>query len=230
MNKTIYWKNDLLGNEKLKLCKGWLHPEGVSLPISDFGIDNKAKDGKRTHCKMCQKHYDDCEKNPFIKWYNTKKSTKTKAYARGDSKWEFNILPTDIKGVEGYFDPKGGTRGKWIITKYPLYCDAKGTPLDWSTDGSAEKFRHNRPSLDRYDPRIGYIPGNVRITTWKYNTVKNDVVPEELIEYGIAMINDSNIHVSEAKLILDELINTPEHNVNQLNLFENKKDIRNFCE
>jgi len=215
---------------KLKLCKGWLHPAGVSLPFSDFGIDNGTYDGKRSHCKACQKHYDDCEKNPFIKWYNTKKSTKTKAYARGDSKWEFNILPTDIKGVEGYFDPKGGTRGKWIITKYPLYCDAKGTPLDWSTDGSAEKFRHNRPSLDRYDPRIGYIPGNVRITTWKYNTVKNDVVPEELIEYGIAMINDSNIHVSEAKLILDELINTPEHNVNQLNLFENKKDIRNFCE
>ena len=230
MNKTIYWKNDLLGNEKLKLCKGWLHPEGVSLPISDFGIDNKAKDGKRTHCKMCQKHYDDCEKNPFIKWYNTKKSTKTKAYARGDSKWEFNILPTDIKGVEGYFDPEGGTRGKWIITKYPLYCDAKGTPLDWSTDGSAEKFRHNRPSLDRYDPRIGYIPGNVRITTWKYNTVKNDVVPEELIEYGTFMINDSNIDISETKDILDTLIDIPNQNVNQLDLFENKKDIRNFYE
>jgi len=36
------------------------------------------------------------------------------------------------------------------------------------------------PSLDRLDNSLGYIPGNVKIISWKVNKLKNDLSLEQL--------------------------------------------------
>lgn len=36
------------------------------------------------------------------------------------------------------------------------------------------------PSLDRIDPRRGYVPGNVVVVSWRANEIKKDATVQEL--------------------------------------------------
>jgi len=74
---------------------------------------------------------------------------------------EFAIAPTDI-----------------VI---PDYCPVFGTKLDktWGNRAMNNKSRENAPSLDRIDPRKGYVPGNVAVMSFRANSVKGDGLPQE---------------------------------------------------
>lgn len=41
-----------------------------------------------------------------------------------------------------------------------------------------------RPSLDRWDNSLGYVPGNVRVISYRANRIKNDATAAEL--YAVA--------------------------------------------
>lgn len=43
-------------------------------------------------------------------------------------------------------------------------------------------------SLDRIDPRLGYIKGNVEVISRKANTMKNDATTEELLEFAYTIL------------------------------------------
>jgi hypothetical protein len=61
----------------------------------------------------------------------------------------------------------------------PEVCPVLGIPL---RPGVAEGFaaRAAAPSLDRIDPRRGYVPGNVQVISWRANRIKCDATLEEL--------------------------------------------------
>jgi hypothetical protein len=40
-------------------------------------------------------------------------------------------------------------------------------------------YHQNAPSLDRISPAEGYVPGNVRIISWRANAIKNDATTRE---------------------------------------------------
>jgi hypothetical protein len=42
------------------------------------------------------------------------------------------------------------------------------------------KQSHASPSLDRLIPELGYVPGNVRVISWRANDLKRDATLEEL--------------------------------------------------
>lgn len=58
----------------------------------------------------------------------------------------------------------------------PDVCPVFGLPLTWS---GAERT-WSSPSLDRIDSRIGYVPGNVWVISWRANAIKSDATPREL--------------------------------------------------
>jgi len=39
--------------------------------------------------------------------------------------------------------------------------------------------RSTKPSLDRIDPRKGYVPGNVIVMSYRANVIKGDGLPSE---------------------------------------------------
>ena len=226
MNKTNFWEGDVLNTKYHKICNGLLHDKEI-IHMDKFGKDKYTKDGKRTICIACEDEYDQTGRNEFMKWFNRQRQKEKK------SKWEFEIEPTDIPGVEGYFDRNIG-RGQWIITKWPKYCHATGKKLNWSMERNDEtRNRDNIPSLDRYDPKIHYRKGNVRITTWRYNTIKNDLTKKEMAENALYFLKDSGMFWDEIIPLIGYIKSKEFYisNVNQLNLFDSQfKNIESFCE
>lgn len=59
----------------------------------------------------------------------------------------------------------------------PTYCPVLHIPLR----AGKGKLCHNSPSLDRIDNNLGYIPGNVRIISWRANSLKSNGTLEEFL-------------------------------------------------
>ena len=62
----------------------------------------------------------------------------------------------------------------------PYVCPVLGIKLDYAIKGGPGCRRPNSPSIDRINPRRGYVPGNVRVISWRANSLKNNATPREL--------------------------------------------------
>ena len=61
----------------------------------------------------------------------------------------------------------------------PLHCPVLGLPLYRNSGGAAQG--PNSPSLDRIDPDLGYVRGNVKVISARANSIKSNATPEELL-------------------------------------------------
>lgn len=61
----------------------------------------------------------------------------------------------------------------------PAACPVLGIPIDC---GPKERRwgSPNSPSLDRRDPALGYVKGNVTVMSWRANSLKKDATAVEL--------------------------------------------------
>jgi anion-transporting ArsA/GET3 family ATPase len=60
----------------------------------------------------------------------------------------------------------------------PTHCPVFGVELVYQAVG---KRTHDSASLDRIDNKLGYIPENVWIISWRANHVKGDATVQELV-------------------------------------------------
>lgn len=58
----------------------------------------------------------------------------------------------------------------------PSHCPVLGIPL---VVGRSRGPKDQSPTLDRLDPALGYVRGNVAVISWKANTIKSNGTPEE---------------------------------------------------
>lgn len=63
----------------------------------------------------------------------------------------------------------------------PAVCPVLGIALDYARGPR----RAGSASIDRINPSLGYVAGNVRIISWRANSLKKDGTPDEL--YAVAM-------------------------------------------
>ncbi len=61
----------------------------------------------------------------------------------------------------------------------PDFCPALGIPLYRAVGRKAQG--PNSPTLDRIEPDIGYVRGNVRVISARANQIKSDATPSELL-------------------------------------------------
>lgn len=66
----------------------------------------------------------------------------------------------------------------------PLVCPVLGIPLAKSKRVASS----NSPSLDRIDPKKGYVKGNIWVISHRANTLKSDATARELIAVADALI------------------------------------------
>jgi hypothetical protein len=69
---------------------------------------------------------------------------------------------------------------------FPKTCPVLGIPIILKSTTGPRKRTDNTPSLDRIEPHLGYIKGNVEVISWRANRLKNDATLSELqkiVEY-----------------------------------------------
>lgn len=67
----------------------------------------------------------------------------------------------------------------------PDHCPILGLPLYRNVGGRAQG--PHSPTLDRINPALGYVRGNVRVISSRANSIKSDSTPEELLRVAAYM-------------------------------------------
>jgi len=139
---------------------------GIEKPRSEFGRDQRTKTGLLCYCRDC--HNLRCR--IWGKENRTAKAAMASRYrtARPEhylwaaakiraERWglPFTIVPADV-----------------VI---PLVCPVFGTLLARSKRGQLA----NSPSLDRFVPELGYVPGNIAVISHRANALKFNASLEE---------------------------------------------------
>lgn len=62
------------------------------------------------------------------------------------------------------------------LPPFPVFCPILDIPIGQGDDYPLD----NRASLDRIRPELGYVPGNVRIISFRANMLRNNATADEL--------------------------------------------------
>ena len=122
------------------------------------------------------KNYQDRRKKSNRKWYlKNKEKLSRRAWSKTSNERRLVIWAQRRARKKGIpFSLK--TKDVFI----PESCPVLGIPL--FTIGKRQT--DNSPSLDRINPDLGYIPGNVQVLSNKANMMKSNATPEELIKFS----------------------------------------------
>ena len=140
-------------------CKQWL-------PLhANFFYKNKTrKSGFTNQCKDC---INERNRNLLIEenvetWFTWKAAdSKHRAKKKGI---DFNLKFDDLE--------------------YPVFCPMTKNKLSYAvmTKNTEYRQRAEAASLDRINCNIGYVAGNVRIVSWRYNFMKGPYSDNDLYE------------------------------------------------
>lgn len=127
---------------------------------------------------------DSCPKKHHAKGYCSKhysQLTRTGNAETPPRRQEWNLDPIRkhlFHNAKGRAKARGlvfALRAEDIVV--PEFCPVLGIRLAVG----AGVFVDSSPSLDRIRPELGYVPGNVRVISWRANRIKNDASLNELL-------------------------------------------------
>lgn len=135
-----------------KKCRGC---HGV-LPFSCFHKQRQTIFGLSNYCKECRK--------PESKRKYATRSSEQLLWDAAKSRANKKGVPFSIK-IEDIVIPE--------------YCPVLGKLLDRST-AEEGRDRDLRPTMDRFIPELGYVPGNINIISNRANRIKSNATAEEI--------------------------------------------------
>ena len=120
-------------------------------------VDSRQGSSRKTVCDCCNQFYG----VNVNSWLST---MKRDAYRRADK----HSLPADVS-LSDLYD---------ILPK-DMMCPVMHTKMivgaeDWK----------NSPTLDRIDPKLGYVKGNLQIISYIANAMKSSATSEELLKFA----------------------------------------------
>jgi len=144
-------------------------------PFSEFNKETRAKDGRRSECRKC-------ERKQRREYY---RSGRQAAATRANP--ESCQLSNMVK--KSKMRAKEKNLAHDIDIEYlrslglPSHCPYLGIKLRWKVQaglGVKAKPFPESPSLDRIDSSKGYVKGNVIIVSHRANSIKRDADEQEL--------------------------------------------------
>lgn len=150
-------------------------------PLDDFHINKKGKFGRQSKCKKCiSALFYLPRKDALCKASKERRSTedgKAKEREWQRTRRRSNPLVRMVQEAKVRASKKDR---EFSITaddlELPTICPVLGIPIGMQFGARSD----NSLSLDRIDGNKGYIPGNVRVISWRANRLKNDASIEEL--------------------------------------------------
>lgn len=152
-------------------------------------------------CEDCKKQ----KKRDYLRKWQKENPSKTKAYCKKyrDSHPETVKAQIEANRKVLSVNPErkmlyaAKTRAKkknieCTITKsdivIPKICPILGIPI--IPDG---RLNANSPSLDRFDPAVGYTPKNISVVSFRANTLKSDASLEEVRKLLIYLERETDV-------------------------------------
>jgi len=129
--------------------------------LSEFYISYECVDGRRNTCKECMR--------------SDKKNDTKRKLAREYAKQRRRSNPVTLMLKDAR---KRARKGNLLFTitkndvKIPDICPILGVPLVVGNGMFG-------PSLDRINPKLGYVPNNIAVISKKANMIKNDATADE---------------------------------------------------
>jgi hypothetical protein len=153
--------------------------------LKDFSKSKYYSDGYRSQCKQCNKDYR--QKN-IVKIKQKAKEYYAHNRERSLEKSKKNYKKYYGKYPDRFLLKAAKARAKksgldFNLTlediSIPDLCPVLKIPLRRNTEKN-NTASHNSPSLDRINPNLGYIKGNVRVISHRANSLKSNACMEEL--------------------------------------------------
>lgn len=130
-------------------------------------------------CIACNREYHngryarnpDKYKAASAKWRANHPGLAAKQSAEGKRKdpakylWRLAKRRATLQGVPFTITPED--------VRIPSICPVLGIPLVSVLSGTGTQMA-GTPSVDRLDPGLGYVPGNVTVISWRANSLKKD--------------------------------------------------------
>ena len=145
---------------------------GETKPLSEFHRHRATPDGVQNYCKPCM-----IEQNQAWTAAHPAERAQTMRKHKEGPGWKAVLL-----GAARRRSAASGVVCTATVDDFeiPETCPILGMPL---VMGKGE-FGPDSASLDRFDPRRGYIPGNVWVISRRANQMKSDASPAELLRFA----------------------------------------------
>lgn len=139
--------------------------------LSEFNKLNKSKDGHQPRCRECEKEIWHNRVSKSVERRKQYSEARRKADDRNIGRYLLNIAKKRAK-EEGI--PCTITVADIVV---PTNCPITGAELRRYQG----KFDQNSYTLDKVVPELGYVPGNVRVISWRANNAKYNLSREEIV-------------------------------------------------
>lgn len=148
----------------------------VEKELEEFLRDKHAPGGYRNQCKECLR-----KRNKEQRVWENRKESYNAAMRRYRST-EKGAIHTSYQAAKGRAKKVGMPFDLDLEYVTELFYQQNGKCALTGVDMQPKSGRMS-PSLDKMDPGLGYVRGNVQWLTWKANAVKQDLTMEELFQF-----------------------------------------------
>lgn len=150
-----------------------LCPQCKETKSSDsFHKNSNLKSGLETYCKTCRS------------------ANHKKSYGKNLFNWIFRLKKSECKKKKIPFD----LDEEYLKEIWTDYCPIFGVKLRIN-----DKTHPDQYTLDRVDPSLGYIKGNVKFISFRANRIKYDATADELekIANWIRLVKESSTTIPQ---------------------------------
>ena len=175
---------------------------GTVKQFEEFAVHNREKDGRQSWCKLCKSSQKKEKYNYLNVTSNPRKGlclncgkdflllTKNRKYCSNNCRSLWN------EGSPKRKEWKSLNAEKQMLYRTRFSAKTKGIPFELqvsdivipdkcpilgiSLERGIYKACDHSPSLDKINPALGYIPGNVRVLSQRANLLKSNATVEEL--------------------------------------------------
>ena len=168
--------------------------------LDDFTPYKKSKDGKSTVCKKCRNIYAaiqrDKHRDNVNKRYRERYANDSEFKEKRSINNKKSLMKSKKNNPEYWIWQSAKSRAKKEGFEFtielsdiiiPKICPILKKPLVF-TAGQGMRNDYT-PSLDKINPKKGYIKGNVCIISMKANVMKNNATREELENFAANILN-----------------------------------------
>lgn len=151
---------------------------GEVKPVREFSKCTGTKDGLQAMCKVCYGNY-------HAQYHAANREARL-AYSAARYAANREAMQADADLYVKHMLQRAKTRAKKKHIPFnlrpadiilPARCPVLGIPMYYDPGLG---LHEGSPSLDRLIPSLGYVPGNVRVISFRANQIKSDGTLEEL--------------------------------------------------